>query len=98
MADRTHERVRLPRQPRERTAHGEIGLPRPVDVGGDDRVNALVGAQQPDVAILVQGLAEVHVATAAPGSECGMTGRAHRPAVFQILAGLIPAELGTHGA
>ena len=47
-------------------------------------MDAGVRAQQADVALVVERLAEVHVAAAAPRAERGVTGSAHRPAVCQL--------------
>ena len=91
VADRSDQRVRLARQAGEGAADGEVGLARAVDVGRDDRVDAGVRPQQADETVVVERLAEVHVAAAAPRAECGVTGGAHRPAVCQLLAAAAPA-------
>ena len=57
---------------RHRPPHDAVGLPDAVDVGGEHRAQAVVGAQQRLQALLVERLAEVHVAPAAPGSERGV--------------------------
>ena len=84
MADRADQRERLARQAGERAADREVGLPRAVHVGRDDRVDGRVGPQQADEAVVVERLAEVHVAAAAPRAERGVTGGAHRLEVCQL--------------
>ena len=61
----------------ERAAEQAIGFAGAVDVGCEHRVEALVGAQQRDQALLAERLAEVHEAPTAPGSERRDTRFAH---------------------
>ena len=68
----------------KRTPDREVGLPRAVHIGRDDRVNAGVWPQQADEAVVVERLAEVHVAATAPRAERGVTGNAHRIEVCQL--------------
>ena len=84
MADRSDQRERLAWQPGEGAPDREVGLPRPVHIGRDDRVDAGVRPQQADETVVVERFAEVHVAATAPRAERGVTRGAHRLEVCQL--------------
>jgi hypothetical protein len=65
----------------QRAAEERVGLPRPVGVGGEDRVDALPRAQQRREAVVIDRLAEAHEAPAAPGPERDVSGVGHAPSV-----------------
>ena len=60
--------------PGERTAEHRVGLAGAVHVGGDDGVDAAAGRDQRREALVVDRLAEVHEAPAAPGADGDATG------------------------
>ena len=62
---------------RQRAAEQAVGLAGAVGVGGQQRVEAVAGRQQRLEARLVDRLAEMQVAAAAPGADRGVGGRAH---------------------
>ena len=63
--------------PGERLAEQAVGLAGAIDVGGDDGVDVVAGRDQGEQALLVELLAEVHEAPAAPGAERDVAGIAH---------------------
>ena len=81
---RSHGPRRRPgsrRRGRPRPARGRAARrpPRPVGVGGEDGVDALARAQQRGQARIVDRLAEVHEAPAAPGADGHVSGFCHAP-------------------
>ena len=80
--DRADQAVVLARHPLERSPKQAVGLAGAVGVGGDDRVDPLAGAQQREQALVLQRLAEVHEAPAAPGADRG-GGGVHALAALQ---------------
>jgi anti-anti-sigma factor len=71
----------------QRAAEHAVGLARPVGVGGQQRVDALAGAQQGREAVLLDGLAEVQPAAAAPGADGGVGGLRHREELYAARRG-----------
>ena len=78
VADRADDAVAVAVEAGERAAEERVGLAGAVGVGGDDRVDPLVRAQERGEALVVERLAEVHEPPAAPGAEGGVTERDHR--------------------
>jgi hypothetical protein len=60
-------------------AEQRVRLARAVRVGGHDRADALVGPEQRCQAVVVERLAEVHEAAAAPGADRRARGVGHFP-------------------
>ena len=80
VADRPDQAVALARASRQRGAERAVGVARAVGVGRDDGVDPFSWAQQRQQALVLQRLAEVHEATAAPGPDRGRA-RPHAPTV-----------------
>ena len=78
MADRPDERTRVAIHAGQRPAGRPVRLAFAVDIGRQDRVDPVPGAQQRLEALVVELLAEMHEAAAAPGSDC-RPARDHRP-------------------
>ncbi len=76
MPDRTDEAVALAREARERATEREVRATLAVDVRGDHRVDPPAGTEQAREPALLERLAEVHEAPAAPGADRG-GGRVH---------------------
>src|SRR5439155_22161659 len=83
VADRADEAVLLPRQALECAPQQRVGLACAVRVGREDGANALVGADQREVAVVVERLSEAHEAAAAPGADRGVRGvEGHRRELY----------------
>ena len=78
MADRSDHADLIARHALEGAPEQAVGLAGAVDVGGDDGVDRAVGRKQRDQPLLLERLAEVHVAPAAPGAQSGDAGVAMR--------------------
>src|SRR5262249_44824637 len=79
MADGADQAVGVRRDAGERAAEQRVGLAGAVGVGGEHGVDALAGAQQRRETVVVDRLAEVHEAPAAPGSDGDVSGVRHAP-------------------
>ena len=84
VADHADQGVGVAINALEGLAEQFVGLAVAVDVGGDEGADALFvgGLDAADVALLAEGFAEVHEASAAPGAVCSC-GRFHSLWVHQ---------------
>ena len=69
MPDGADQRVGVAVGARQRAAEQRVGLARAVDVGGDDGVDAVAGADEGLEPGVLERLAEVHEPAAAPGAD-----------------------------
>ena len=69
MPDRARPAVRVAVEARERPTEQPVRLALAVDVGGENGANAVARSHERLEAVLVDRLAEVHEAPAAPGSD-----------------------------
>ena len=79
MADRADQAVVVARDAVQRPPHQPVRLALAVDVGGQDRVDPLVRAQEGHEPLVVHRLAEAQEAPAAPGADGDVSGLGHAP-------------------
>jgi hypothetical protein len=69
MTDRADDAHLLPPPPGDRAAEHPVGVAGPVYVGGEHGVDPLIRRHERQEAVVVEGLAEMHEPTTAPGAD-----------------------------
>ena len=78
VTERAHEEVVVTRQAAQRLTDQPVSLALAVHVGGEHRLDSVAWTQERGQSLVVERLAEVHEAPAAPAADGYVTGSIHR--------------------